>query len=157
MRLEQGKIVDNKNGIIEREGGEKMNINYVAVLLAAVANVVVGSLWYSPMLFAKQWMKLSGQKEMGMKGGSMFTMYGMTTLAALIEAYVLAMFMRYVGATTVSEGLMVAAWAWVGFTAATALPNYVFGGRPRNLYILDMGYHLVAILAMGAVIAAVSL
>ena len=36
-----------------------VEVNYVAVLAAAIASFVIGALWYSPMLFGKMWMKLS--------------------------------------------------------------------------------------------------
>ncbi len=34
-------------------------INYLAVVVAAIANMVLGFLWYGS-LFGKQWIKLSG-------------------------------------------------------------------------------------------------
>ena len=36
------------------------NINYMAVIVSAAANFLLGWLWYSPMLFGKQWMKMMG-------------------------------------------------------------------------------------------------
>ena len=36
-----------------------VDINYLAVLIAALASYVLGALWYSPVLFGKLWMKLS--------------------------------------------------------------------------------------------------
>ena len=35
-------------------------INPWAVLVASVATMVIGFLWYSPMLFARPWMRLMG-------------------------------------------------------------------------------------------------
>ena len=35
-------------------------MNWLAIILAAVATMIVGALWYSPILFGKLWMKLSG-------------------------------------------------------------------------------------------------
>jgi hypothetical protein len=37
-----------------------MEINYLAVLVAALVSMVIGGLWYSPLLFGNIWMKLSG-------------------------------------------------------------------------------------------------
>lgn len=37
-----------------------LNINWLPVLVAAIANMAIGGFWYSPVLFAKQWMKLVG-------------------------------------------------------------------------------------------------
>src|SRR2546430_3690237 len=37
-----------------------VHVNYLAVLVAAVAVFVLGWLWYSPLLFYKPWMRLRG-------------------------------------------------------------------------------------------------
>jgi hypothetical protein len=39
---------------------EEFQLNFLAILVAAVAAFVLGALWYSPVLFAKQWMKAHG-------------------------------------------------------------------------------------------------
>ncbi len=36
------------------------NLNLWAILVAAISTMVVGFLWYSPLLFAKAWMKEMG-------------------------------------------------------------------------------------------------
>jgi len=36
------------------------NLNLLAVLVAAISTMVVGFLWYSPILFAKPWMREMG-------------------------------------------------------------------------------------------------
>lgn len=43
------------------------DVNLVAVLVAGVVDMVIGALWYSPVLFAKSWMRLIGKKEEDMK------------------------------------------------------------------------------------------
>ena len=45
-----------------------VEINYLAVLVAGVAAVAVGFLWYGPLLFAKPWMKLMGHTKETMEG-----------------------------------------------------------------------------------------
>ena len=37
-----------------------MAVNVVAVIIAAVANFIIGFIWFSPMVFGKRWQKLSG-------------------------------------------------------------------------------------------------
>ena len=34
-----------------------VDINYLAVFVAAIINMIIGSFWYSPLLFAKPWMR----------------------------------------------------------------------------------------------------
>ncbi len=36
------------------------SLNWLAVLVAAISTMVVGFLWYSPLLFAKPWMREMG-------------------------------------------------------------------------------------------------
>ena len=44
-----------------------LEVNYLAVLVAAIVNMVVGALWYSPLLFGKAWMKLTGFNKKQLK------------------------------------------------------------------------------------------
>ena len=129
-----------------------IQVNYLAVLLAAVCAMVIGSLWYGP-LFGNQWMKLVGLSKADINKGEMPKMYGAMMLGAIIEAYVLSHFIHYAGAYTLINGMKTGAWAWLGFAAATSIGNYLFAKRPMKLYYIDTGYALVNLLAMGAILA----
>ena len=126
-----------------------VQLHYWAILLAAVAGIAVGSIWYSPLLFSSTWMKLSGKKDMGKMGPNM----SLVAVFALVESYVLAHFVVYTSATTIMGGLETGFWLWLGFVATTMGLNYVFGGRSLKLYALDAGNHLLTILVMGAILA----
>jgi hypothetical protein len=39
------------------------HVNYVAVLAAALSSFLIGGLWYSPVLFARAWMREAGLAE----------------------------------------------------------------------------------------------
>src|SRR5438034_213058 len=47
-----------------------VHVNYVAVLVAAVAVFVLGWLWYSPLLFFKPWMRLRGMDPVAAMAGA---------------------------------------------------------------------------------------
>ena len=72
-----------------------MGVKLWAVALAGVATMVIGFLWYSPLLFARPWMVAMGYDpddkariaEMQKSAGPM---YGISLLASLISAFVLA-------------------------------------------------------------------
>ena len=53
-----------------------MGVNIVALVVAALASMVVGWLWYSPVLFGKTWMRLAkikkGKDNSGMATGVLF-------------------------------------------------------------------------------------
>jgi hypothetical protein len=134
------------------------NMNFLAIIVAAVINVVLGSLWYSPVLFAKPWTKAMGMtKEQMTKGTKMGAgMYVAPLIAALVTGYVLSWFLNVLHVTTVGGGIEIGFLAWLGFTTtAQILNSWVFSnGRPKEVYFINTGYHLVGFCIMGAILAA---
>ena len=137
------------------------NVNFVAVLVSAVAAMAIGMLWYGP-LFGKKWMKLSGISEKQAKKGMEKGMAGMAPqmvaqlVASAVMAFVLSMFMSLVGATGVMGGLTVAFWAWLGFVATVSLSSVLWEGKSVELYALNNGSMLVTLLVQGAILAAMA-
>ena len=129
-----------------------IQVNYLAVLLAAVSAMVVGSLWYGP-LFGNMWMKLIGISKSDINKKDMPKLYGIMFLGALVESYILSHFIHYAGAYTLVNGAKTGLWAWLGFVATTMIGNYMFAKRPMNLFYIDAGYALVNLMIMGAIIA----
>ena len=113
------------------------NINWVGVISAGVASMIVGFIWYGP-LFGKMWMKLTGKKEMADKK-EMPKTYAIIFIASLITAYVLSV----LGPT-----MQTAFWVWLGFQATLLLHSVLFEGKSWNLYFLNAGHQLVSLLAM---------
>ena len=135
-----------------------MGINLWSVLAAAVATMVLGFLWYSPLLFAKPWMLLMGYDpedkaklaEMQKGAGKI---YGMSFVASLVSATVLA---KIIAITTVSSalyGMKVGFAVWLGFVTTVQLTSVLFARQPVKLYLINTGYQLVCYLAMGAILA----
>lgn len=141
------------------KGGEMAleNINYLAVLVAAVISMGMGAAWYSKALFGKQWMKLSGisQKDIDkQKGDGMAKSYAIAFLGSLVTAFVLAIFIEIVGAITVVGGIKVGFLVWLGFVATTTLGSILWENKPQELYALNNGYNLLSLATMGAILAA---
>jgi Protein of unknown function (DUF1761) len=139
-----------------------IHINYWAVLVAGVVYFVIGSFWYSPVLFGKVWGKLMGfdrldkkaKEAMKKKMGQTFTF---SFLAGLLTTYCLAFsvlsgaaFYHVNGAVL---GLQSGFWIWLGFIATTQLNKVLFQGAPFKLYLIDVGYYLVGLLAAGTILA----
>ena len=129
-----------------------VDINILAVLVAAVVNMAVGSFWYSKRLFGKEWAKLVGRKLEEMSGGG--TGYAVAAIGALIQAYVLAHFVQYAGATSFWEGMITGLWLWLGFVAVVTAVHLVFEGRSWALWKINAGYFLVVLLINGGLLAA---
>ena len=135
-----------------------IEVNLVTLLVAVVASMLIGFLWYSPMLFAKPWMKLMGITQQDMKGAQngMVKMYAISFFAALVTAFVLshvvAMSEKFFGSSPLETGLNSAFWMWVGFVAPVQLTDVIFGGKKWKLFAINTGYQLASLLVMGVVI-----
>lgn len=129
----------------------EVEINYLAVLVAAAINMGLGALWYSPALFGKAWAKLTDRKLEDMTGGGMG--YGVAAIGALLQAYILAHFVQYAAADTAGEGAVTGFWLWLGFVAVAMAVNAVFEGRSWKLWKINVGYYLVVLLINGALLA----
>jgi hypothetical protein len=131
-----------------------VTINYWAVLAAAASSMVVGSIWYTRGVFGNTWMRLAKVK-MG-EGGNMVTLMGITFLASLVTAYVLAhvtfLSNSFFGNSFLQDALTTAFWMWLGFTAARMLTHDLFENRPRMLTLLSVGNEFVTLMVMGLVI-----
>lgn len=134
-------------------------INYWAILVAAIANMVVGSLWYGP-LFGKMWIAMMGftpEKMAEAKAKGMTKSYVLALVGSLVMAYVLAHSLVFASAYTkttgVSAGLMAGFWNWLGFVAPVTLGSVLWEGRPWKLWILNAAHYLVALLVMGLILA----
>jgi hypothetical protein len=128
-----------------------VEINWLAIVVAAFINMLVGAVWYSSAGFAKPWMKLTGHK---MGEGSAGLGYGITAIGALVQAFILVHFVRYAGAITAVRGAEAGFWLWLGFVGVVMATNIVFEGRPWKLWAINAGYFLVILIINGALLAA---
>jgi hypothetical protein len=134
-----------------------VEVNYLAVFLAAVATMVVGSIWYAPSVLGNTWMKLSGVKMNGKPDyGEMARLYSLTFIASLVTAYVLAhvtfLSNQFFKHSFLQDAVTTAFWLWLGFTAVRVLVHDLFEQRRKKLSLLTITNELVTVLAMALVI-----
>ncbi len=129
-------------------------INYWAILVAAIVNMAVGMVWYAPPVFGALQMKVLGLHD-GDKGAKkdMWKTYGFSAVSSLVLSYILAHFVGYVGAQTVLDGFQAAFWIWLGFVVTTNAASVVYERRPFQAYLINMGFKLVSLAIMGAILA----
>jgi hypothetical protein len=133
-----------------------VELNWIAILLAAASTMVVGSLWYGP-LFGKAWIKLAKVKtdpNFGVKQG--VPLYGGAFLASALTAMVIAVFAyiasQYFGGSFLQNTLWVGVVLWAGFTAARVYMHDSFEGRRKKLTVLNVAHELVTISIMALII-----
>ena len=135
-----------------------IEVNYIAILIAAIVSMALGFLWYSPMVLGKPWMKLKGytQESLKKEQKEMTKYYALSFLLAFVTAYILshviALSLNFYGFSRVSTGVTTAFWMWLGFIMPVQLTASIFGDKKWDLFGIDTGYQLVSVLAMGIVI-----
>lgn len=129
-----------------------MDIDYLAVLAAALSAFLVGGVWYSPVLFSKAWQKETGLSDEQIAGANMARTFGLTFILSLIAALVFHLFLgpQIDIATGALYGFAAGA-AWIGTSFGT---SYLFEQRSFKLFAINAGYHTVQFTVMGAVLGA---
>jgi hypothetical protein len=128
---------------------KSVDVNYLAVLVAAFVPIVLGALWYSPLLFADRWMRAVGRTREEL--GDAALGYLLSAVGALVTSYALARIVRWAEVDDIWNGALVGGLVWVGFVATVLAVTTYFGGKPRALWLIDAGYQLVALVLMGAI------
>lgn len=136
-----------------------LGVNVWAVLVSAVATMIVGFLWYSPMLFANSWMRLMGYDpndkakiaEMQKSAGPS---YALSFIASVLSAFVLGKLIAVAGFSTAVDGLKIGLVVWLGFVTTVQLTNALFSRQRNKLYMINTGYQLVCYVVMGAILGA---
>jgi hypothetical protein len=136
-----------------------MGVNLWAVLASAVATMVLGFLWYSPMLFARPWTILMGydpddKAKLAELQKSAGPSYGLSFIASLVAAAVLGKIIALARASTALYGMEIGLAVWLGFVTTVQLTNSMFTRQPAKLYAINTGYQMVCYLAMGAIMGA---
>jgi hypothetical protein len=132
-----------------------VDINYIAVIVAALVYYAGGALWYSPVLFGKPWMSAVGltPEKIEERKKDAWKSYLTSLIAALFISYGIARVIGYMSVITVAGGIHTGFWSWFCFALTTAATNNAFADRPVKLLLIDTGYHLYGFLVMGIILA----
>ena len=140
----------------------EVQINYLAVLLAGLSSMVVGALWYTPLVFGNFWMKLAKVKpDIKMSIAQSTVLYGGALIASLVTAYVLAhvtfLSHYFFSNNLLQDALSTAFWLWLAFTVARFFVHDSFEGRSIKLTLLNSGHELLTVMVMALIIGAMGL
>jgi hypothetical protein len=128
---------------------QDVDINYVAVVVAALVPLLLGALWYSTALFARPWMRAVDRTQDELKGAGLG--YVISAVGALFMSYALARIVRWAEVDELWNGALVGLLVWVGFVAPVLGVTTYFAGRPGRLWLINAGYQLVALVLVGAI------
>ena len=130
---------------------EVIDIDYLTAFFAAIVFMVIGAVWYSPALFGGVWAKLM---QLPKKPKNKWLPYIVMFIIAYIMAFFLAALLGFLGATSTLDGIYVAIGIWFAFIATTQAMGLLWGKKSFELYLIDVGFWLVALGVMGGILGA---
>ncbi len=138
---------------------EEMNINIVAILVAVVANFILGFLWYTP-LFGKAWAKEMGfdtsMKPAGgqIAKGMIFMVIGNFFLA-YVFAHNIAAWSYVPGMDAMSPAMKIAnstVFTWLGFYLPVDLSTVAWENKSWKLFAINTSYHFMMLLVASVIL-----
>jgi hypothetical protein len=130
-----------------------ININYWSILVAGLSTLFLGNLWYSPILFGRKWMELTGFTPEEIRDTSNIpVILSSSFITSILSAFALAMFLGPESNALFGmfAGFMIAVF-WI---TTSKLNNVLFEKQKTGLFLIHAGYDIVSYLIMGAIIGA---
>jgi hypothetical protein len=129
-------------------------VNFLAVVIAAIVQFALGALWYSPLMFAQAWIEDNGFKkgDIAQDMNSMIKRYGATLVLFFFSSWVLAALLT--SSATVSSAVNWSLLIGLGLVATLAGVNYLYENKAFRLFMINIGYHVFGLLLAGIIIAA---
>jgi len=128
----------------------EVHIHYPAVIVATIVSFAIGGLWYSPLVFARVWMREAGLDEARLKEANMARVFGIAFACNFVMALNLAAFLG--DKASLAFGLFAGFATGIGWIAMALAVIYVFERRSGRLWLINAGYQVVVLTVMGAII-----
>jgi Protein of unknown function (DUF1761) len=133
------------------------SVNYLSVLLAAVAAWIFGGVYYTSL--SKYWLAAQGktleqcQAEQASKSGvAKAAPFILVFVGELIMAWAMYGVLFHMGMFTLRAGAISGAALWLGFVLTTITGNYAFSGKKPMLIVIDSAAWLGAMIIIGAIV-----
>lgn len=128
------------------------NLNWFAIITAAVSAFILGSLWYSPLMFATRWMKETGITDESMKNNNMVKIFSLAFILSFVASFFLAMF---IGADSgAAFGALAGFMAGLGWVFTFMGISYLFEARSLAHFLINSLYSVASLTLMGFIIGA---
>lgn len=128
----------------------QIEVDWLPVFVAAVANMMIGFVWYSDCLFGSLWIQLNRFEQ---KKRSVLSIL-LASIDSLIIAYFIGVFQFVAAITTVLDGMFLGVCLWLGFVVTTQISSVIWGNTPFRLFLIDTGYKLLSFVVMAGIISA---
>lgn len=127
-------------------------LNWLAVLVATVVAMVIGSVWYTPGVFGRAWMKSIGVKEKDFMDGSMQPII-FAVVSSFVTAVALGVLVQVLALNSVWQGATFGIFVAVAFLGTNKVMQSQFEKRPLSYNVVTTGADVVTLALMSAILA----
>ncbi len=144
--------LNNPAVIIIEKGSDMLNfmeLNFIAILIAAIAKFMIGVLWFSGLLFGKLWMAEVGLKVENLTSprNPMIIAFLCNLLFAFTVAVIFSLLsLDFLGAVTIA--VIIA----IGISAAQMAPSFAFEGRSLKLFLIYATLYVTEFVAVACIL-----
>lgn len=131
----------------------EVQVNYLAVLVAAIANYVLAMIWYAG-IFSNAWKKLTGITDMKPSPVNIVLVFVGSLVLSYVLYHSIVFGNAYFKMSGISGGLMSGFFGWLGYIAPVTLSTKLYEKKPWGLWLLDNSFWLLALLVMGTILSA---
>jgi Protein of unknown function (DUF1761) len=132
------------------------DLNWLAVLVAALAYFAIGAVWYAPPLFGKAWAAAGGLPTPDPGSRPSPAIYLTPLVGSVLSAVALAMIAKSTGTDTFLEGIVLGLVVAIGFAVSITFVTAQFESekpQPMVWGAITAGYHMVGNLVAAIIVA----
>ncbi len=126
------------------------DVNWYAVIVAALAYFAIGFAWYSNFAFGKQYRAATGQEEDASPDPVAIVV---NLVSWFVAAMALALIAKAIGAETWDDGLVLGLVVGIGFVLTAVISDILYTKRPMSLLWLLGAYNVIGFATMGIILA----
>ena len=130
----------------------EVHVNYLAVLVAAVASYAIAIIWYAA-IFNKVWQKLTGITDMKPIPMNIVLVFIGSLILSFVLYHSIVFGNAYVGTSGIRGGLMGGFFGWLGYIAPVTLSTNLYEKKPWGLWLLDNAFWLISLMVMGVILS----
>lgn len=132
-------------------------ISYLPIIVASIVSFGISSLWYSPFLFGKEWLRALKTKEEdieNLRNEKVFRSYIVQLLFTIVSFAVLAFIVSFVDSRTGSDGAFLGLLFWIGYIVPNSVSGLLWKKEPFALLMIETVNTLLTLTIGGAIIGA---
>lgn len=127
-------------------------VNFLAVIVAAIVQFALGALWYSNAMFAQAWMTDNNIKPGDIKQGTgdMAWRYGSTLVLFFLISWVLA---ALLSSASIADAVNASVVIGLGLIACSMAIHYIYENKTLRLFIINAGYNIFGLIIAAIILA----